>query len=121
MSAGDVAAIIVSVAAVMAVVGILFALGSLIRTLATVREAVVDLHSRAAPLLTDAHKAIRQASTDLDRVDDLLETAHTISSTVDNASRLAYTAFSSPVVKGLALATGVGRAARRIRHKDGSG
>lgn len=119
MSAGDVAAIVVSVAAGMAVVGILFALGALIRTLAVFRAAIVDLHARAAPLLSDAHAAVRQATTDLDRVDDLLETANTISSTVDSASRLAYTAFSSPVVKGLALATGVGRAARRLRnHKD---
>lgn len=117
MSAGETAAVIAAVAVAMGVVGLLFAIGAFIRTLGVVRAAVVDLHGRAAPLLDAAHAAVRQASTDLDRVDDLLDTANTITHTVDTASRLAYTAFSSPVVKGLALATGVGRAARRIRGK----
>jgi hypothetical protein len=49
-------------------------------------------------------------------VDALLESAESISSTVDSASRLAYLAFSNPVIKALAFAGGTGRAIRRVRR-----
>lgn len=117
MSAGELAGLIAAIAAAMTAVGLLVAMGSAIRTMAAVRRAVEDVHHQAVPLLAEAHIVVRQARTDLDRVDDLIETANVISHTVDSASRLAYTAFSSPVFKGLALATGVGRAARWLRRR----
>ena len=58
---------------------------------------------------------VQQAGDELERVDSLLGTAESISATVDSASRLAYLAFSNPVIKGLAFASGTGRAARRFR------
>ena len=46
----------------------------------------------------------------------MLGTAESIGGTVDSASRLAYLAFSNPVIKTMALASGTGRAARRFRR-----
>jgi hypothetical protein len=117
VSAGDVAAVVIAVASGIAVVGLLFGIGAVIRTLAVLRVAIEDIHRKTIPLIADAHVAIKQANTDLERVDDLLERATSISTTVDSASRLAYTTFSNPVVKGLALAAGVARAVRRLRRK----
>ena len=54
---------------------------------------------------------------ELERVDILLGTAESISSTVDSASRLAYLAFSNPVIKAIAFASGMAGATRRMRRR----
>ena len=116
MSAGDWAAVVLSILAAIAVVGLLLALSALIRTLATLRTTVDELRQQTIPLVNDMHTTVRQANNDLVRVDALLESAESISSTVDSASRLAYLAFSNPVIKALAFAGGTGRAIRRVRR-----
>lgn len=116
MDAGEWAAVIVSVVAAIAVVGLLLALAALVRTLAVLRTTVDELHQKTIPLVNDMHTTVRQANNDLVRVDALLESAESITSTVDSASRLAYLAFSNPVIKALAFAGGTGRAIRRVRR-----
>lgn len=117
MTAGEIAAVAVSVAVGIAVVGLLFALGAAIRTLGAMRAAVDDVRRVSIPLLTDLHSAVRKADADLGRMETVLARAETISGTVDSASRLAYTAFSNPVVKMMALGSGIGRGFRRLRRK----
>lgn len=117
MTAGEIAAVAVSVAVGIAVVGLLFALGAAIRTLGAMRAAVDDIRRVSIPLLTDLHSAVRKADADLGRMETVLARAETISGTVDSASRLAYTAFSNPVVKMMALGSGIGRGFRRLRRK----
>ena len=117
MTPGEFAATVVSVAAAMLVVGFLFAVGALIRTLATVRVAVDDLRRTAVPLLTDVHSAVRQANGDPVKVESLLETAESVTGTVDSASRLAYAVVSNPLIKVLAFASGSSRALRRLRAR----
>ena len=114
--ASDTAAVIIAVVAGIAVVGLLLALGALIRTLKTLRLTIDELRQQTVPLVNDMHTTVRQANADLARVDALLDTAESIGATVDSASRLAYLTFSNPVVKGLAFASGTGRAWRRIRR-----
>src|SRR5688500_17312125 len=116
MSGGEVAAVIASVALVVAVVALLFALAALTRTLRTLRVAVEDLRRETLPVLTDLRTTVGTANAELLRVDSLLTTAESVGATVDSASRLAYLAFSNQVIKVLALASGTGRAARRLRR-----
>jgi uncharacterized protein YoxC len=120
VTGGEVAAIIAAVAGAVLAVGLLFALFSLTRTLRALREAVEELRRETLPLVGDVHTTVRQANAELARVDTLLVTAESISETVDSASRLAYLAFSNPVVKALALASGTGRAVRRLRRSRGA-
>ena len=115
VTAGDVAAIIIAVVLAIAVVGLLLVLRSLATTLAQLRLTVEDLRRTTIPLVADAHDTVRQANAELERVDGLLVTAESIGQTVDSASRLAYLAFSNPVIKAAALATGTGRVVRRMR------
>ncbi len=117
MTAGEIAAIAVSAALGIAVVGLLFALGATIRTLGAMRAAIDDVRRVSIPLLTDLHSAVRKADADLGRMEGVLERAESISGTVDSASRLAYTAFSSPLVKMMALGSGVSRGFRRLRRR----
>lgn len=116
MDAGEVAAIIAAVASAVFVVGLLYALFALSRTMESLRRAVDDLHRETVPLVEDLHLAVKQAHQDLGRVDELLDTAESVGQTVDAASRLAYLAFSNPVVKALALGAGMARAGRRLRR-----
>ncbi len=118
MTGGEVAAIIASVALVVAVVALLFALAALTKTLRTLRTAVEDLHRETLPVLGELRSTVGTANAELVRVDSLLTTAESVGATVDSASRLAYTAFSSPVVKMIALGSGTSRAFRRLRRRN---
>jgi ABC-type transporter Mla subunit MlaD len=117
MSAGEVAAVVASVAVGIGVVGLLLTLGAVIRTLTVMRRAVEDFRRQAVPLLADVHTAVRQANSELGKVDGILDRADSISGTVDSASRLAYRAFSAPVVKGMAFASGTAKAFRALRKR----
>jgi hypothetical protein len=117
LTAGDVAAIIIAVLLAIAVVGLLLVLRSLARTLASLRVTVDELRTNTVPLVADLHDTVKSANAELERVDGLLVTAESIGATVDSASRLAYLAFSNPMIKAAAFAAGTGRAVRRIRRE----
>lgn len=116
MSTTDVAAIVVAAAAAIAMIGLMVAVGSLRRSMGAVRVAVEELQSETMPLVAELQSAVRHANDDLGRMDNLLDTAESISVTVDSASRLAYLTFSNPVIKALAFGTGTSRALRRLRR-----
>lgn len=117
MSGGEVAALIASIALVVGVVALLFALASLTRTLRTLRLTVDELRQEAIPILSDLRGTVSTANAELVRVDGLLTSAESVSATVDSASRLAYMAFSNPIIKAIAFSAGTGRAARRLRRR----
>ena len=114
MTPAEFAATVDSMAFSMLVVGLLFLIGSAIRTLSSVRGAVDDVRRTAVPLITDIHTAVRQANGDLVQVEAILERTESIKGTVDSASRLAYAAFATPVIKLAAITAGLGQAARRL-------
>ena len=116
MSATELAALIVAIASVVAVVLLAVTLVSIARTLKEVRLAVELLRTETVPVVLELGDTVRNANVELERVDALLGTAESISGTVDSASRLAYLAFSNPVIKALALASGTSRAARSFRR-----
>lgn len=116
MSAGALAAV-VSLAVAVAAVGSVVVVVAAVRTLATVRTTVQDLRHEGVPLLAELRATTRQLSTELARLDDLLDTAESIGDNVDSASRLTYMAVANPVVKAMSMATGASRALRRLRGK----
>jgi predicted PurR-regulated permease PerM len=118
MTASDLAAIIVAIASVLGVVVLVFALISLTRTLATLRMSIEELRRETLPVIDELQRTVTQANTDLERLDDLLDSATSVSKTVDSASQLAYLAFSNPVIKAIAFASGTARAAKALRRRD---
>jgi hypothetical protein len=116
-TASEVAALVAAVAAAVLVVGVLVMLLSVNATLRALRETTENLRRTTAPLLGEVRDAVTHANGELERVDALVVTAESISSTVDSASKLAYLAFSNPVIKVLAFTAGTGRAMRRFRRK----
>jgi hypothetical protein len=119
MEVGDAAAVIVASAATFAVGLLLWAAVVLVGAVRDLRAAVVQLREEALPVVAAMRRTVDEAGAELDRVDSLLGAAETVSATVDSASKLAYSAFSSPVIKALAFANGTGKAAKRL--KAGSG
>jgi len=117
MDASDTAAVIVACASAVAVLVLIWAIVSLTRTMKLLRTAVDELRRESLPVVTELRYTVQQATSELERVDTLLGTAESISTTVDSASRLAYLAFSNPAIKAIAFASGTGRAARRFRKK----
>jgi hypothetical protein len=117
MDTSDTAAVIVAVASGMAILVLVYAIVQLTRTLTVLRESIEEVRRETLPVVVEIRTAVGQANADLERVDTLLGTAESISTTLDSASRLAYLAFSNPVIKALAFASGTGRAARRFRRR----
>ena len=119
MDAGDLALVALAVAAVIGVAGFLLGLGAAIRTMAVFRRSVEEITASTLPLIEDMHTAVRQTNADLVKVDELIDRADSLSTTVNSVSRLAYTAFAGPVVKVLALWTGTARAIGGFRFRRG--
>jgi hypothetical protein len=116
-SDGQVEAVVVTAVGTVVIIALLAVLWSLLRTSRALRSAADDLRREGLTLLGDVRGTIGQANAELDRADGLLGAAESISTTADSASRLAYQAVSSPVIKVLAFGTGTARATRRLRRR----
>ena len=116
MSGTELAALIVAIASVVAVVLLAVALVSLTRTLTALRTSVEDLRRETLPVVADMKRTVQQANAELERVDGLLESAESVTATVDSFSHLAYLALSNPIIKVIAFAAGTSRAARALRR-----
>lgn len=114
MTAGDLAAVVLSVVMIGVIVAMALVTQALLRTLREVRAMLTALEGEAVPLMGELRDTVERAGVEVDRVDDLLDTAETISATVDSASRLGYLAFRAPVIRTVALGKGLGRGARRL-------
>ena len=112
----DTAALVVAIVAGVLVGALVLTLASLNATLRALRETADELQRSTVPILAEVREAVAQANAELDRVDGVLLTTEHIQNTVDSASRLAYAAFSNPVIKTVAFTSGTGRAWRRLRQ-----
>lgn len=114
MSAGDLAAVILSGIMIAVIVVTALVASALLRSLRELRAALADIQRQALPLLGELHETVSAASAEVDRVDVLLDSAEAISARVDSASRLGYLAFRAPLIRVMGVGRGVRRAARRL-------
>ena len=119
MTATEFAALIVAIASIVGVVLLGVALVSITKTLRSVQEAVDMLRKETVPVMDELAGVARTANAELERMDGVLDSAESISGTVDSMSRLAYLAFSNPIIKALAFGAGTSRAVRRFRRVPG--
>jgi predicted PurR-regulated permease PerM len=115
MSGSEVAAVIVAVTAGIALTLLVVVVVHLLRTVRELSATVESLRVESLAVVEELHEAALVARQEQDRVDNLLRSAESVSGTVDAATRLAYLTVGSPVVKGLAMATGANQAYRRFR------
>lgn len=119
LSAVELAAILVGVVSIFATVLLCVVSYVVIRTMLALREAVDGLVEDTEPVLVDLRDTVGVANKELVRADGLLDVTESISTSVDQASRVAYLALSNPVIKTMAFASGAGRAARKLRKTNG--
>jgi hypothetical protein len=119
VSATDLAIVLVTLVTVAALVVLVVALVSISRTLRELRSVLADVQRDALPLVADLRDTVAQAGAEVERVDDLLDTAASIQQTVDAASRLTYVAFSNPLIKIVAFFRGIGRGTGRAVGRGG--
>jgi len=116
MSASDLAAIIVAIASVAAVVLLVFVVVSINRTLTAMRLSIEELRRETLPVVDELRRTVTTANAELQRLDGLIDSASSVTATVDSASHLAYLAFSNPLIKLIALAAGTSKAAKALRR-----
>ncbi|MDQ2725901.1 MAG: hypothetical protein M3Y36_10460 [Actinomycetota bacterium] len=109
----------VTVVATLVVVALVVAALSVVRSARALRRAAEDLAQRTTMLIDDVGATVSRAGAELERVEDLVGSAETITETVGAASRLAYVALSNPLIKIMALGRGTSRASARWRRSRG--
>jgi len=115
MSGTEVAALVVAVAAGITLTVLLAVVVALLGTVRELRATVEALRVESLAVVEDLQEAVRGTNAELERIDNVLLAAESVTGTLDSASKLAYLTVGSPVVKGLALATGANQAYRRFR------
>lgn len=117
MSATELAAVMLAMVALVATAALAVVCGRLVRLTrslqATLDEVRADMPAATSELADAAARAARQ----VDRLEDLIHTTASITEKVDTATQATFRVLSNPVIKGAALASGTGRAARRLRGR----
>jgi hypothetical protein len=115
MQTSDALAIAAAVVVAILSGALVVALLSLSAALRSLRAAADLLREETLPLVAELHRAVADTVEEVERVDRIITAAEGIGDRVDGASRLAYRAFGSPVVKAMAFGAGVSQATRRLR------
>lgn len=116
MTAGELVLVVATVLCAIGFAALAVVLVRVFDALRDLRAAVADLDARTAPLLRELRASVDEARDDLLRFDRVLGSAEAITESVEGMSRVARVALSTPVIKSVALASGTGRAARRLRR-----
>lgn len=127
MTAGDLAVTLAALLCTLGFAALIVVLVRVLDTLKALRGEVASLRDETRPLLaelrtttSDARQTMETARHDLERFDRVLGSAEAISGAVEGSGRVARTAFSAPVIKIAGIATGTGRAVRRLRGRSAS-
>jgi len=118
MTAGELAIVLGTVLCAIGFTALIVVLLRVLDTLRELRREVEHLRSETQPLLAELRSSVDDARHDLVRFDRVLGSAEAISDAVAGTSRVARVALSTPMIKTVALASGTGRAARRLRRKE---
>lgn len=115
MSAVEITALVVAVACTVALCVLVAAVAWLARAVRALNAEVDHLRRETLVTVVALQDAVGRADAELERTDGLLDAAERVTAAAESRARLAREAFSTPVIKVLALAAGTNRAARRLR------
>jgi hypothetical protein len=121
MTAGDLAVVLAAVLCSIGFAALIVVLLRVLDLLKALRVEVAELRQETRPLLSDLRESVDGARDDLERFDRVLGSAEAISDAMSSTTRVTRAAFSVPVIKTIAFASGGRRAARRLRGKDDEG
>lgn len=84
----------------------------------SLEDAALAFDEVATPAVEQLALAATRATDEVDRLEDLLDVATAVGERVDTATEATYRALTSPVIKGVALASGTRRAVGRLRGRE---
>jgi ABC-type transporter Mla subunit MlaD len=118
VDAVDLAAVLLAVVALGATAALAVVCARLVRLVRTLEDTVAEVRATVPPAAAELGDAARRAGDQVDRLEGLIRTTGSIADTVDTATQATFRVLSNPVIKGAAIASGTGRAARRLRGRD---
>lgn len=118
MTALDLLTVLCGVLAIGAAVVLSLVSARLLRAVGDLDRATAAFEEEAAPAMVELRDAVQGAVAEVDRIDELVQIAGSIGGRVDTATEATYRALTSPVIKGVAIASGTRRAARRLRGQE---
>ena len=118
MDALDLLTVLCGVLALGAAVALALASSRLLRAATSLEDAARAFDEAAVPAVEELRAAAGHAMDEIERIDALVEVAGSIGERVDTATEATYRALTTPVIKGVALASGTRRAAQRLRGRE---
>ena len=115
LASTDVVAVGVSVVSTLVVVSLLASALYLLRAARGLRRQAVALAEESDRLLCELDRAVGQAGAEIERVDRMVGSAEALSEAVGSASRLVGGVVAEPLIKLVALGSGIARGARVAR------
>lgn len=116
MSATDLAAVTISMAALVAVGLVVVMVVQLRRATADLAVAVAEVRQALDHTVGRVEGRVDDIDAELSRAQGLLDTAATVTARADRLSRVTYGAVAKPVIKTAAVVKGTSRAARVLRR-----
>lgn len=115
VSGNDVLLVVVVVVMVFAVAAMGYLTSRLAAVVADLDKATKRFNDEVIPAVERLEVSAKDASGQVDRLNDLITTTAAVTETVDQATQVTVRALSNPVIKGAAFAKGTKRAAKRLR------
>ena len=116
MSAAEVTALVVAVAATVALCLLVAVVVWLARAVRALNRELEHVRVEVAATVEALEAAVGHAEAEMDRTDGLLDAAERITAAAETRARLTTDALSTPVIKALAIAAGTNRAAQRLKR-----
>ena len=117
MTAGDFAAVVVTICVIVGMAVLLFVLYQLLHVLRDLRAAAERLSSEAVPAIVDLRATADTAEVELERLHGVIDTAEHVSAGLASAGRRAGRVITTPAIKTKALAAGASGAWRRLTRR----
>jgi hypothetical protein len=113
-TAGDAVAIAVAVVSTVVMIALCAALVYLVKAARQLRREASALANEAGQLIEEMASAVERAQEELQRVDRMVGSAEAISDVVGSASRLVGGVVADPLIKLVALGSGIAEGARHF-------
>ncbi len=120
VSATDVVMIALTVVCLLATGALAVTVVQLRATTTALRRELESFRESAVPAAVDLTDSARAAARQVDRLENLIGVAASVTDTMDQATAATVRVLSSPVIKTAAIAKGTRRAARRLKSAEGS-
>lgn len=118
MSATDIVLIVTTIVSLVAIAALAVTVSQLRLVVRSLRQELAAFRETVQPAAQRLDDSARSAARQIDRLDNLISTASSVTETVDGATASAVRVLSNPVIKTAAVARGTRKAAKRLTKAE---